>query len=867
MSIAALWRELPQGEALPKESWCRRHRGILAVLWAHALAIPTYGLLTGGGLALSLGAGVSIASIAAIGNLAWLNRHARSAITTFGLMTAAAWLVHLSGGYIESHFHFFVLMAVVALYQDWVPFLVALVAIVVDHGLMGMVEPHMVYNHPAAQQHPWQWALIHGGFILGESAALLLYWRANEGVSAQLRDSEERTRSIVDSAMDAVVVIDEDGRITEWNRQAETMFGWARAEVRGLPLSETVVSPQYREAHERGLRRYLQTGQGSVIRQRIELSALRRDGSEFPIELAITPLRLQTGMTFSAFIRDITERRQAQQELVRSKEAAEAANHAKSLFLANMSHEVRTPMNGVLGMTELLLASSLDARQRHLAENIQRSGTNLLHVINDILDFSKVEAGKLTLERVPFDLCGLVEEAVEFMAEPARRKGLTLTCHVNDTIRQRVGGDPTRLRQILSNLLGNAVKFTERGAITVTAEPTVESPGAITVRFAVRDSGVGIPTAAQRRVFDAFSQADGTTTRRFGGTGLGLAIVKQLVELMGGTVGLDSTEGQGSTFWFTAVFDSPPPDNGGPDLVENRRTAGATVSEKGAIPPRVLHILLVEDTAVNQEVAVGMLELMGHRVDLAENGWQALEATARTSYDLVFMDCQMPGLDGFEATRRMRQREGREPAAGRLPIIALTAHAMSSDREGCLAAGMDGYLSKPFTFQQLHDALARWAGPVPPHTLIAQEAVMNAGSDETDTRSDAMKDGATPATTSVEREALDRLRALDRPGRPSVFAKVVAQFLQSAQETVESLREALRRDDAAALYAAAHRLKSSSAQLGALTLSEQCQELESMGRSQSVADADAALRRLETEFFRVAEALRSELAVAEGKDI
>ncbi len=399
-----------------------------------------------------------------------------------------------------------------------------------------------------------------------------------------------------------------------------------------------------------------------------------------------------------------------ERDLRAAKATADRAHEAKSRFLANMSHEIRTPMNGVLGMLDLLERTTVDSRQRGYLEMARSSAGKLLTVINDILDVSKLEAGRLTMERIEFDLRRQVEEVATLLASEARRKGLDMVCAVAEQAPRRVRGDPTRLHQVLTNLLGNAIKFTERGEVEVRVEPVEDGR----LRFAIRDTGVGMTEVEQAQVFDAFVQADGSTTRKFGGTGLGLTISRQLVTLMGGTLTVRSAPGQGSELSFVlsleTVADPPlapgsaaPPNRAADDpaVDPSRNDQEADLSRQGK------RVLLVEDNLVNQLLCQEMLAQLGLSVVVADNGREALAALAGETFDLVLMDCQMPEMDGYEATRAIRARE-QEQNQKHLPIIALTAHAMPSDREKCLAAGMDDYLAKPFQYEQLKELLGRW---------------------------------------------------------------------------------------------------------------------------------------------------------------
>ncbi|MES3023871.1 MAG: response regulator [Pseudomonadota bacterium] len=664
------------------------------------------------------------------------------------------------------------------------------------------------------------------------------------------------------------------------------------------------------------------------------------------------------------------------EQLEKAKNAAEAASRAKSAFLATMSHEIRTPMNGVLGMTEMLLNTSQTETQRQFTNVVKSSGEHLLVIINDILDFSKIEAGKLSVEYINFNLWDLLDEIDHVFMPQAEAKGLSFAFQIANDIPTAICGDPNRLRQILVNLLGNAVKFTEQGQILITVEVASEDGPAVTLRFEVHDTGIGVSRDARGRIFEAFSQADSSTTRKYGGTGLGLAISKQLVELMGGKIGVDNAHAQGSIFWFTVSFDKRrvDPDAPGAQLqpieglrvlivdeqkatreelerqlsswkvvsdsvgsaldaidfltaaaragqpydvaildMDLQRTSGLSLaasikaepatsatrivllsSEKLAADPvqrrnagvsyqlikparaadlfecivnrgaraaqaapaglplglaapmqpsvrgggaHRRRVLLAEDNPVNVEVASAMLDSLGLEVTCARNGDEALRAAREGEYDLVLMDCQMPVMDGFAATTEIRRHEHQDGHPRGLPIIAITANALQGDRESCLAAGMDDYLSKPFTQQQLGAVIGRW---------IALPLLATVHHDDLP---------AVPERVAVNRHALDNIRALSKERGGALVQKVINAYVDDTPLQLSTLRQAIARLDTGILRKAAHSLKSSSANVGADSLAQMCKDMEHLGRIDSTDGASAILTDMEHEFRAVRHSL------------
>jgi PAS domain S-box-containing protein len=520
--------------------------------------------------------------------------------------------------------------------------------------------------------------------------------------------AHEYTDNIIRSMNDSLVVTRPDGVMERVNMATLALLGYEEKELLGNHLS--IILPST------GLVGELNpdsNGFADIISKgyinNLETTYRAKDGRFIPVLLSAS---LMHGMddTVQGIVcvaLDITERKQAEKVLREAKEAAEAANKAKSQFLANMSHEIRTPMNGVLGMLDLMLDSNIDEAQLRLALMAHSSAEKLLAVINDILDFSKIEAGKLELQPVVFSIHDLIKEVRDLFWVKAEKKSIGMTLHINESVPDLVEGDPVRIRQILINLKGNAIKFTEQGEISLAVYLEEETPDNVMLRFEVRDTGSGITPDAQRKIFDAFSQADSSMARRHEGTGLGLTISKQLVEMMGGKIGVESEPTRGSLFWFTVRLK-----RGDENAIPRHDAEVVDVAAESNLESRQLRVLLAEDNPVNQEVGRLVLESLDCLVEVVDDGRHAVEEVFSENYDMVFMDCQMPDLDGYEATRMIRQREAKIGGEmRRMPIIALTAHAMDGDREFCIAAGMDDYIAKPFNAGQISAILQKWAHP------------------------------------------------------------------------------------------------------------------------------------------------------------
>ena len=812
--------------------------------------------------------------------------------------------------------------------------------------------------------------VIFGGFmlVLNRRAHRLLNDHLRTSALVALREQEaQRERrhldALIDSAPLGIVVVDRENRVQRVNPRFQNLFAYTSDQAVGRDLDDLIVPPADRVAARDLNRRAQETGRAVA-----EVDRRRHDGRVVPVRVSAAPV--EGGASGDLFVQyeDISERRQAEQVMREARDTAERLAKARSSFLANMSHEIRTPMNAVVGFVELLLDTELTTDQRRALELVRSSAEALLTILNDVLDFSKIEAEHLELEAIPFDLQKLLHSTVGLLAVRAREKHLELITDIGLEFPALVRGDPTRVRQVLTNLVGNAIKFTDEGEIVVRAVATSAGERAVRVEFAVRDTGIGISREQLASIFQEFTQADASMTRRYGGTGLGLAIARKLVTLMGGELSVESEVGKGSTFAFTlpfpveaplaragtsgvslgsrrvlivddnetnrrilrdilagagmalreaasaaagltalrearesapvelAIIDAQMPEQDGfslaseiratPDLARTRLLLLTSAGQRGdaqrcrevginayltkpiaradllealsalfagpaeagsdegiitrhtiAEARRRMHILLAEDNPVNQQVAATMLRKRGHEVDVVADGAAAVAAARATAYDVVLMDIQMPEMDGFAATEAIRAM----PERAGLPIIALTAHALSGERDRCLSHGMSGYLTKPFRSHELFGLVEGWAEPPSPSPAATPVAVPAPVTDPT-------PDGP------VDLEHFRR--TMREAGAEEAVDSILDTFLDTAPERLAALGAAVERDEAAGIAAAAHAFKSAAGSIGARELASLLGDAERAARAGDGSGARGMYARIKQEAGAVVEFVR-----------
>jgi PAS domain S-box-containing protein len=642
------------------------------------------------------------------------------------------------------------------------------------------------------------------------------------------RESESRFTELFETLQEGVYFCDPAGRLLDVNPAMVRMLGYShRDELVGTNIGALYFDRPENPFPER-------PGSHNSAPLMREITLRRKDGTPITCIDNSNALCDEYGhmVRHQGTLVDITVRKQSEKELHKAKESAEAANMAKSVFLAHMSHEIRTPMTAVIGMAELALDTELTLEQKEYLTMVRDSGRSLLTLINDILDFSKVEAGKLDLDSTDFSLRAGINELAKIQDVRAKQKGLQLQVIIPPEVPDALLGDPNRLRQILSNLVDNAIKFTERGEVTLKIEKDSQTENEVRLHFSVADTGIGIPLEKQQLIFEAFAQADNSTTRKYGGTGLGLSISSRLVQLMAGKIWVESMAGRGSAFHFTARFSLQRQQANKALLRGDTQTSPSLAARRPLRQKRQeLQILLVEDNTINQILAQRLLRKKGHTIVVTSSGREALAALENGRFDLILMDIQMPEMSGLEVAAEIRRRENQRDTGEHIPIIAVTASVMREDRERCFEAGMDAYVAKPIEREVLYETIDHLTG----HS------------------SDSRPENADPRTPNPVFDAGAVLDSLD--GDSELMREIAIIFLAQSAKHMEKIREAISSADAKALESSAHGLKGAAANLLAAGVVAAASKLEEIGRAGSVAGSKEAFALLEVELKKLQLAL------------
>jgi PAS domain S-box-containing protein len=677
-AVARIASVLPQGQTLPERAWRRRHHALLAILWLHVFGLPVFALFRGYGVAHSLLHGVSLALLAGLATVLSSHRRAAASLVSLGLISSSALLVHSWGGVIEGHFHFFVMIALLALYEDWLPFLLAAAYVVIHHGVAGAIDPHAVYNHPDAVAHPWKWALIHGGFVVAAGAASVATWRLNEDVRLAMRSSQEQLREAQRMARIGSWQWDVRSNEVTWSEELFAIMGvdpqnWT-------PTYEGFLEYLHsddRERIEKTIRESLETGR----RFQYEARIITPDGRERVIDVTGDVAHDGRGsVKMVGTAQDITDRKKIEQELS-LREEAEREYRARSDFLSRVSHELRTPLNAILGFSQLMELEELTAEQRRHIEQITKGGRHLLELINEVLEISRIESGNMNVSLEPVPVQDVVDEVLQLLEPLANRRSITLESRL-PAGKRFVEADKQRLKQVLLNLVSNGIKYNrDGGSVRIRLEETC--PGK--TFLLVTDSGKGIAEDKLAKVFHPFERLD-VDQARIEGTGLGLTLSKLLVEAMGGSLAVESQPWVGTTFIVqlgasvapetdTVVLDSisePPSGNGKPG--------------------RSFSVLYVEDNISNFELVEQVL-LRRPEVSLlaAMNGNLGFELAKEHRPDLILVDLHLPGMSGEELLERLKA----DPATSTIPVVVISADATESQIERLRSAGACDYLTKP----------------------------------------------------------------------------------------------------------------------------------------------------------------------------